>query len=201
VIEITVALSIAPFFPQPGEIPLPINHPLLKWVMFGISISFCFLAARLLLAFISKVNSETRKNDQEIQRLENSPDQEHAAVRATAVPWALGQRVSLIVLRYVILKLTLIIWSFVPALFGYAMTLAVYCAMASMVLSGSTFEPSDLQMLVAIVGSALLAVPFKVVYWMIVLGFGWPILRDACSVLNIPIRGFFSLPRIAKTSS
>ena len=37
---------------------------------------------------------------------------------------------------------------------------------------------------------------FAVVNWAILLGFGWPLFKDTCAFLKIPIKSLFDLPTL-----
>jgi hypothetical protein len=154
-----------------------------------------------------KTNLESRKleleigeKERQLQNISGTPAVE--ALRGFAQPLALSQRLSILILRFVILELTLRIWNFVPSAFSYITTAGTYAAFALLGKdAASTLQPWTPSGAAIIFGPTVIRLLFDVVYWFIVFGFGWPILRDACAILGIRITGLFDLPRLARRGS
>jgi hypothetical protein len=151
-----------------------------------------------------KTNLESRKLELEIdekeRQLQNTSGTAGAeALRGLAQPLALSQRLSILILRFVILELTLRIWNVVPSAFNYITTAATYTVFVLLGKNAtSTLQPWTPSGAVVIFGPTVIRLLFDVVYWFIVFGFGWPILRDACGILGIRITGLFDLPRLGR---
>lgn len=151
-----------------------------------------------------KTNLESRKLELEIgekeKQLQNTASTAGIeALRGLAQPLALSQRLSILILRFVILDLTLRIWHFVPAAIGYITAAAVYSTF--FFLDGkalTNLDPLSPSGAAIFVGPALFRLLFDIVDWFIILGFGWPILRDACAILGIRITGLLDLPFLGR---
>lgn len=151
-----------------------------------------------------KTNLESRKleleideKERQLKNISGTPGVE--ALRGLAQPLAQSQRLSILILRFVILELTLRIWNFVPSAVGYITTAATYAAL--FVLgedASSALRPWSPTGAAVVIGPTAIRLLFDIVYWFIVFGFGWPILRDACAILGIRITGLFDLPGLAR---
>jgi hypothetical protein len=144
---------------------------------------------------MQKTRLETRKLELEINdkeravRKEVSPAEKLALISA---PLSDSQRALLIIVRFVLLEVTLRIWNFVPAAVSaiagmiYLGVLWIFGigAMTSKPVIAVTIVPSGISFLLS------------TVYWTIVFGFGWPLFKDTCSFLNIPVKNLLDLPRI-----
>lgn len=154
-----------------------------------------------------KTNLESRKLELEIgekeKQLQNISGASGVdALRGIAQPLALSQRLSILLLRFVILELTLRIWNFVPSAVGYVTAAGTYAALMFLGEdAASTLQPWSPSGAAVIVGPTVIRLLFDVVYWFIVFGFGWPILRDACGILGIRITGLFDLPLLGRRGS
>jgi hypothetical protein len=54
--------------------------------------------------------------------------------------------------------------------------------------------------LIMVIVLKLVSIVFDLVYWFMVFGFGWPLLKDSCRYLGIPMTGLIDLPYIGKHS-
>ncbi len=153
----------------------------------------------LILTFniLRKTTLESRKLELEIQ-------QKHAEVRAAtagevtlqtlASPVVEGQRVLLLIVRFVVLELTLRLWNVVPAAVRAVTGIATNVGLFAFRDRLADLDTSSWSFFSAALIAAVLRLLFDVVYWSIVFGFGWPLLRDTCSYLNIPLRSLWDLP-------
>jgi putative flippase GtrA len=114
-------------------------------------------------------------------------------------PLGNNQLALLILVRFVLLYLTLELWDLVPAVFSTITSL-----IAAMVYGAIWLFQSETSR--ALSGSAVIVVVamlpaglrfiFSIVSWSITLGFGWPLFKDTCAFLNIPIKSLFDLPTL-----
>jgi len=147
---------------------------------------------------MKKTRMETRKLELEITEKQKailtgaSPAEK---LEILAAPLGHSRLALLIVVRFVLLDLTLRLWAFVPAVFS-AITALITGAIYGVIwlvqpeeLTGNTSFVVVLAMLPAGLRSI-----FSLVTWAILIGFGWPLFKDTCAFLNIPIKGLFDLP-------
>jgi hypothetical protein len=91
--------------------------------------------------------------------------------------------------------MTLKLWNFVPSAVGYVIAAVSFTIVWLMTAKDALGGESTV---------AMAAVPqvvrllFDVVYWFIVFGFGWPLLRDSTSLLGITFDGILDLPRLGR---
>ena len=137
---------------------------------------------------------ETRKLELEIsekqKQIHNSAPAEKLELLST--PLGDSQRALLLIIRFVLLELTLRIWNFVPQAVSYIM-LAIFYLLYFIMPTDTFLQVSPTITTIAPTGISFL---FRIVYWIIVFGFGWPLFKDTCSFLNIPIRSLLDLPKI-----
>lgn len=137
---------------------------------------------------------ETRKLELEIsekqKQIHNSAPAEKLELLST--PLGDSQRALLLIIRFVLLELTLRIWNFVPQAVSYIM-LAIFYLPYFIIPTDTFLQVSPTITTIAPTGISFL---FRIVYWIIVFGFGWPLFKDTCSFLNIPIRSLLDLPKI-----
>jgi hypothetical protein len=166
-----------------------------------IGIPASLIALMIAYRLFRKTNLESRKLELEIsekqRQLQNIPEVIGSEAIKSLATLALGQRLSIVILRFVILELTLRIWDFVPTIVNYIALAAASAAALLLVDSDSHIAPFGL----LAVAPIAIRLPFDVVYWFIVFGFGWPILRDACSILGIRITRLFDLPSLGRQKS
>jgi hypothetical protein len=165
-----------------------------------------------LIGFVVTINT-LRKTTLESRKLElEIREKQMSMSRATpgegrlddiTRPITDSQRALLLVVRYVVLELTLKLWNFVPFVVGY-----ITESVPWMFLLGAQqhWFPTDLKPTSPLVISAfiipkIIDLGFHIVYWFIVFGFGWPLLKDTFNFLNIPINGLFDLPWLGRANS
>jgi hypothetical protein len=60
------------------------------------------------------------------------------------------------------------------------------------------FDPMSPTTLAVLAVSTLLGIMLDLVYWVIVFGFGWPLLKDTCRFLGIPMSGLLDVPLLGR---
>jgi hypothetical protein len=142
-----------------------------------------------------KIEIEVREHESSV--IERQPSD--SAARVFAAQLSGGQRALLLLVRFIMLELTLRIWDIVPSAVRSLLTVAtaggaVWVSHANPEYSfGSPYSI----MVIALVPQAI-GLLLGVVYWLIVFGLGWPLLKDTCLFLNIPLKGLLDLPRLAR---
>jgi hypothetical protein len=114
-------------------------------------------------------------------------------------PLGHNQLALLILVRFVLLYLTISLWNIVPAAITFLTGAFAGVAYGAIWLLGASesleswFDGSWLAMSVVMLPTLLRTVS-SVFYWTLLLGFGWPLLKDTCAFLNIPMNSLFDLP-------
>jgi hypothetical protein len=200
-IYISIFISVLnPALATAVESPIP-HEPWYKVIAGIIAIPASVIGLAVSYRLFRKTNLESRKLELEIREKEqqfhaatSSPGLE--ALKVLAQPFALSHRVSLLLLRFVILDLILRIWHFVPAAIEYIAS-ATYLALATLhVKSFEISDPISARGFAILFGPRLFRFVFDSVDYFIILGFGWPILRDACTMLGIRITSLSDLRRL-----
>ena len=102
-------------------------------------------------------------------------------------------------MRFVILELALRLWDVVPSAVAYITGMIPTTAL---LIFGDTwyekFEPTSGAGLAFMIVPQFLALLLSIVYWVIIFGFGWPLFRDTCHYLNIPIKSLLEIPTLGR---
>jgi hypothetical protein len=168
-----------------------------------IGIPAAVVALAIAVKVLRKTTLESRKLELEIVEKQKTLGEEFAkqGLQDFAKPIGDTQRALLLVVRFAVLELTLRLWAIVPAAFGQLTGSVPYV----LFFIGGEPMMERLGTLSAPVMGALAAtkaidLAFDVVYWSIVFGFGWPLLKDTCTFLGIEIKSVFDLPFIGRRS-
>lgn len=102
--------------------------------------------------------------------------------------------------RFVLLDVALRLWNVVPSAIGYVTKGIPY----SIFFIGGEgmfedLEPTSPTMFAVIVAPHVVSLAFSLVYWFIAFGIGWPLLRDTCHLLRIPLKSLFDIPFLGRT--
>jgi hypothetical protein len=148
---------------------------------------------------LRKTNLEARKLELEIQekqeRFESAADSEGLqALKELAEPVGINQRFSILILRFIILELTLRLWNFIPFVVNKILSFASYSLFFVVTPGSFNPDPRSITGVTVLLAPQIVNVAFDVVYWFIVFGFGWPLLKDVGSVMGISFSGIFDLP-------
>jgi hypothetical protein len=146
---------------------------------------------------ITKTRLESRKLLLEIAEKERALSGSDAStaekIQLLTTPVTDNQRALLILVRFVLLELTLRIWTFVPD---------SIIVLVGLITGGFIWllSPEHIggPMIIAGIVSPIVRLLTSIVYWLIVFGFGWPLFKDTCDFLNIPIKNLFDIPWIAR---
>jgi hypothetical protein len=147
---------------------------------------------------VRKTRLESRKLELEIslrQRELFGPGGVPPAVAQLLSPIGDAQRALALVLRFVLLQLAITLWKVVPTAIGYVtkpLPYVLYAAFGEQVFA--KFEPTAPLTLVFFGVSTLVAAILDLAYWIIVFGFGWPLLKDTCAFLGIPLADILDVP-------
>jgi hypothetical protein len=159
-----------------------------------IAIPAAILGVIISWNMVRKTRLETRKLQIDIdekQKVLLSGEMDKAT-QLIAEPFSDNQRALLIIIRFVLLELTLRIWNFIPdvvqSIIGFAGAGFLF-----LFHGGGTGAVVIAAIMPQILNSVL-----SIVYWIIVFGFGWPLFKDTCSFLNIPIKSLLDVPMIAR---
>lgn len=149
-----------------------------------------------------KTRLETQKLAIEIaekQKAISSQSSPAEKLELLALPLSNSQLALLIIIRFVLLDITLRLWSFVPWVISQTGAVVLY---GFLLFFGIEKFPQGQTMIVMSAAPAFVNAILDVVRWVIIFGFGWPLFKDTCTFLNIPIKGLFDVPRIgwAKTN-
>jgi hypothetical protein len=144
---------------------------------------------------LRKTTLESRKLEIEIQEKtrQSHPDAQEQT-RVAMVSRSDLHRAVLLLIRFVILELTLRLWNVVPTVFGYATRAAASAFMLANRDNLGNFRVT----LAASLAPTVIHLAFDVVYWVMVFGFGWPLLKDTCSYLGISVQSLLDLPYIGR---
>jgi hypothetical protein len=160
-------------------------------------------AALLGLVFsyrlLRKTNLEARKLELEIQEKQDkfqsaSEGEGLQALKELVEPIGVSQRFSILFLRFIILELTLRLWSFIPAVITKILSITTYSLLFVVDPESISMDPRSVTGATFLIGPQLLDLALDAVYWVIVFGFGWPLLKDAGRVMGISFSGIFDLP-------
>ena len=167
-----------------------------------IGIPAALVALAIAVKVLRKTTLESRKLELEIVEKQKILGQEFAkqGLQDIAKPIGDNQRALLLVVRFAVLELTLRLWGFVPAAFAKltgSAPLVLYFIGGDMAQS---LDSRSAPIVSAIAATAAISLALDVVYWSIVFGFGWPLLKDTCRFLGIEIRSLFDLPFIGRRS-
>jgi hypothetical protein len=163
-----------------------------------IGIPAAFLGLIVVVNMIRKTTLESRKLELEITQKQGELLQSGATlptVNQLARPLGDSHRALLLVLRFVILQLAITLWRVVPTAIGYLtkpIPYVLYFAFGAEFFE--RFDPMSPGTLALLGISTLMAALLDLVYWVIVFGFGWPLLKDTCNFLEIPLSGLFDIP-------
>jgi hypothetical protein len=160
----------------------------------------------LIISFnvLRKTTLESRKLELEIREKESklqNEEQGQDTYPNLARPVSNAQIALLLIVRYIILELTLRLWSVVPSAVGYvtdSIPLALYLTLGKDFFRDTNL--TSMPVLTTVIIPRLVSVVFSLVYWFMVFGFGWPLLKDTCRYLGIPMSGLLDLPYIGKRS-
>jgi hypothetical protein len=151
-----------------------------------------------------KTRLETKKLEIEIaekQHAMSQPSSPSEKLELLASPLSDNRRALLIVIRYVLLDITLRLWDFVPTVVSFVGSAVVDSLILIVGPQGLNQATSSYQAYVPLmaVGPSAIRAALGIVYWLIVFGFGWPLFKDTCAFLNIPVKSLLDLPRIGWT--
>ena len=166
-----------------------------------IGIPVALLGLVLTFNVLRKTTLESRKLELEIQQkhLEvQAASSDQDAVRTIAAPVVDTQRVLLLIVRFVVLELTVRLWNVVPSAVNYVTGIATNVALFAFRDRMVDFTESSWSFFSTSVLPLVISLLFALVYWSIVFGFGWPLLRDTCAYLNIPLKSLWDLPFAAR---
>lgn len=168
-----------------------------------IGIPAAVVALAIAVKVLRKTTLESRKLELEIVEKQKILSQEFAkqGLQDIAKPIGDSQRALLLVVRFAVLELTLRLWGFVPAAFAKltgSAPLVLYFIGGDQI--EQSFDSRSAPVVSAIAATAAISLALDVVYWSIVFGFGWPLLKDTCRFLGIEIRSVFDLPFIGRRS-
>jgi hypothetical protein len=177
----------------------------LYWYQFvdvGLAVSASILGFMFTFRVLGKVTLKSRELELQLREKaavsDGGANQRPADVDGNARPVIDTQRGLFLVLRFVILDLTIRIWNVVPSAIGYltnSLPHAVSAIMGDDALRDA--QSASLPVAATWVLPSVISLGFSAVYWTMVLAFGWPLLKDTCSYLGIPLKGLFepSSPR------
>ena len=119
-------------------------------------------------------------------------------MRLLAFPLGDSQRALLLVVRYVLLELTLRLWGVVPA----AVTTVTGTLVGGlyMVTGGEIFSDGTSMVVISVVPQVLV-VALRLVEWVIFFGIGWPLFKDACALLNIPVKSLLDVSTVVRRTT
>jgi len=166
-----------------------------------IAIPAALLGLLVTLNMIKKTSLESKKLELEIkQKEEQAVDlvSSDAAVNL-ARPIGQGQRGLLLIIRFVILELALRLWSVVPSAVAY-ITSAIQ-TFPLLIFDYDVYEklePGSASGVAILLVTHLVAILLAIVYWSIIFGFGWPLFKDTCRYLNIPIKSLIEIPTLGR---
>jgi hypothetical protein len=147
---------------------------------------------------MKKTRLETQKLEIEIIEKQNATLRQGTPaekMESLALPLGDNQRALLLLVRYVLLELTLGLWNIVPSAFSY-ITRPIMWGAFWFFSSTGMHEYLQTPVIIVSVGSELFQLLFSIVYWSVFIGIGWPLFKDTCTYLNIPIKGLFDVPRL-----
>ena len=155
---------------------------------------------------IKKTNLESRKLELEIREKQGALDagtqETGQALRYGLSSMAENQRGLILLIRFILLDLAIRFWNVVPSVVGYVTDFASMSVIFMVGADGmSGLEPGSLPMMAMVVGPKIISISFSLVYWFMVFGFGWPLLKDTCSYLGISFKGIFHLPFIGRAAT
>jgi hypothetical protein len=147
---------------------------------------------------LRKTNLEARKLELEIsekqQKFQSASENEGLqALKELVEPIGLSQRFPILIIRFIILELTLRLWNFIPFVVNKIFSIATSSLLLIIGPSWFTTESRVSGATVFLI-PGIIGIAFDIVYWFIVFGFGWPLLKDAGKVLGISFSGIFDLP-------
>lgn len=185
-------------FAQSGS---PASEPWYKIIVGVIGIPAALLGVMISYRLFRKTNLESRKLELEIQEKENkfqqaTDNEGMQALRELAEPIGFSQRLSLLILRFIILELTLRLWEFVPFVVGRILSLAtssLFMVVGTNIFSGLP-GPGSFGGATIFISQTLLGLAFDFIRWFIIFGFGWPLLKDAASLMGFSLKGIFDVP-------
>jgi len=180
------------------EVAAHVSDPWYKVVVGIIAIPGAAIGLLVSWNMMQKARLETKKLEIEIAEKQQAISRESSPaekLELIASPLGESRRALLIIIRFVLLDVTLRLWNFVPSLvsfIGQAVAAGFF-----LTFGAGAFKQSSL-ILIGAAPEAINAL-LAVVYWLIVFGFGWPLFKDTCAFLNIPVKSLFDLPRIGWT--
>lgn len=147
-----------------------------------------------------KSRLENRKLELEITEKEKAltgPTTTAEKLELIAAPLGNTQRALLIVVRYIVLELVLMILGAIGDALGMMVRFAIFGLLWFLTggnVSGETVKTVS----IGLAGTQqVLDVVFSALHWIILIGFGWPLFKDACALLRIPVKSLLDLPWIA----
>jgi hypothetical protein len=163
-----------------------------------IGIPAAILGLVVTLNMIRKTTLESRKLELEIKQKQTELSESKdvlPTVEQLVYPLGDSQRALLLMLRFVILQLAVTLWKVVPTAIGYItkpVPYVLYFVFGDDFVE--RFNPMSPTTLAVLAVPTLVAAMLDLVYWVIVFGFGWPLLKDTCSLLGIPMSGLLDVP-------
>jgi len=167
-----------------------------------IGIPAAILGLIVALNVIRKTTLESRKLELEIRQKQSEFSETGdvlPSVEQLVRPVGESQRALLLVLRFVILQLAITLWKVVPTAIGYLtkpIPYALYFVFGADFVE--KFDPMSPTTLAILAVPTLMGVMLDLVYWVIVFGFGWPLLKDTCRFLGIPMSGLLDVPLLGR---
>jgi hypothetical protein len=198
---VLIALACAPVTLAAADAPPSDGEAWYKVVTGIIAIPAAAIGFVISLQVLRKTTLESRKLELELQQKSTtaeSAQSEQETLQTIARPVTDSNRALLLVLRFIVLEVTLRLWDIVPSGFGFVTRVV---PTAVLMFYRSRIEEIDFwswPILSAAVAPALISTLFSIVYWSIVFGFGWPLLKDTCRFLNINIKSFWDLPFVGR---
>lgn len=166
-----------------------------------IAIPAALLGLLVTINMIKKMTLESKKLELEIREKEEKATETISTEVAVNLirPLGEGQRGMLLIVRFVILELALRLWNVVPSAVSYIT--GVIPTTALLIFGDEfyeNFEPTSGAGLAMMIIPQLISLLFSIVYWVIIFGFGWPLFRDTCHYLNIPIKSLLEIPTLGR---
>jgi hypothetical protein len=165
-----------------------------------IAIPAAVLTLLVTLNMIKKTSLESKKLELEIKEKEKQVSGIVSTETSVNPVHPLGEshRGLLLVVRFIILELALRLWNVIPSAVSY---ITSNIPTVAMLLFNEKFyknyKPNGAGIAIIIVPQ-FISLLFSIVYWAIVFGFGWPLFRDTCQYLNIPIKSLFEIPTLGR---
>jgi hypothetical protein len=141
---------------------------------------------------LRKTTLESRKLELELQASisGSAATVERPSSDLLGLPIVQVQRALLLVVRFVVLELTLRLWNIIPSTVGY---LTAGVSYGFLFANPERIAGSQRFAVVLTAIPAAIRFGFDIVYWLMVFGFGWPLLKDTCGLLGIEVRSLWDL--------